>query len=364
MIVIGADTHKQSHTCAAAKAGTGELAGERTAAARKPGFRELLDWGRSLDEQRIWALEDCRHVSGSFERFLVAEGEQVVRVPPKLMGESRKGERARGKSDPIDALAVARAALKEGPQTLPAAHLDERALELKLLLDHREDLVRSRAEDQQRLRWHLHDLWPELRLPAGCLDRIVWLAKLARKLSRAEQSARVRIARELVGAIRDRTRRAWSSSARSARSSAPRRRSCLSCPAAARSPPRSSSPRPPASSAFHPTQSSPGSPASPRSRPPRATATATASTAAATASSTAPCTGSRSPRDACIRPLAHSSPASRPRENREWRRFAPSSATSLELSGTPFAPPATESRSTPSPVLMKFPNCGQLRRWP
>ena len=208
MIVIGADTHKQSHTCAAAKAGTGELAGERTAAARKPGFHELLDWGRSLDEQRIWALEDCRHVSGSFERFLVAEGEQVVRVAPKLMGQSRKGERPRGKSDPIDALAIARAALKEGPQTLPAAHLDERALELKLLLDHREDLVRSRAEDQQRLRWHLHDLWPELRLPAGCLDRIVWLAKLARKLSRAEQSARVRIARELVGAIRDRSRRA------------------------------------------------------------------------------------------------------------------------------------------------------------
>ena len=119
MIVIGADTHKQSHTCAAAKAGTGELAGERTAAARKPGFRELLDWGRSLDEQRIWALEDCRHVSGSFERFLVAEGEQVVRVAPKLMGESRKGERALGKSDPIDALAIARAALKEGPQ-IPA----------------------------------------------------------------------------------------------------------------------------------------------------------------------------------------------------------------------------------------------------
>jgi Transposase len=93
MIVIGADTHKRSHTCAAAKAGTGELAGEKTAAARRPGFRELLDWGRSLDPDRIWALEDCRHVSGSFERFLVDHGERVVRVPPKLMGESRKAER-------------------------------------------------------------------------------------------------------------------------------------------------------------------------------------------------------------------------------------------------------------------------------
>lgn len=208
MIVIGTDAHKQTHTCAAANSATGEIAGEKTARARKPGFGELLDWGRSLDQERIWAIEDCRHVSGSFERFLVASGERVVRVPPKLMGESRKAERTRGKSDPIDALAIARAALKEGPETLPAAHLDERALELKLLLDHREDLVRARSEDQQRLRWHLHDLWPEFDLPVGCLDRIVWLDRVARKLSRAEQSTRVRIARELVRAIRDRTGRA------------------------------------------------------------------------------------------------------------------------------------------------------------
>jgi transposase len=207
MIVIGADTHKRSHTCAAAKAGTGEVAGEKTAPARKPGFAELLGWGRELDSERIWALEDCRHVSGSFERFLVAHGERVVRVPPKLMGESRKAERTRGKSDPIDALAIARAALKEGPETLPAAHLDEQALEMKLLCDHREDVVRARVEDQQRLRWHLHDLWPELELPSGCLDRTIWLDRIGRKLQRAEQSARVRIARELVRAIREKTRR-------------------------------------------------------------------------------------------------------------------------------------------------------------
>ncbi len=208
MIVIGTDTHKKTHTCGAVFAGTGQRAGELTAPARKAGFAELLAWGRELDAERIWALEDCRHVSGSFERFLIASGEHIVRVPPKLMGESRRGERTRGKSDPIDALAVARAALREGPETLPAAHLDEAALELKLLLDHREDLVRARGEDQQRLRWHLHDLWPELELPAGCLDRIVWLDRVARKLARAPQSARVRVSRELVRAIRERSKRA------------------------------------------------------------------------------------------------------------------------------------------------------------
>lgn len=208
MIVIGTDTHKRTHTCGAVFAGTGQLAGELTASAREPGFRQLLDWGRDLDEERIWAIEDCRHVSGSLERFLIASGERVVRVPPMLMGESRRGERTRGKSDPIDALAVARAALREGPETLPTAHLDEDALQVKLLLDHREDLVKARSEDQCRLRWHLHDLWPELEIPAGALDRIVWLERVARKLARAEQGARVRVARELVTEIRRRTRRA------------------------------------------------------------------------------------------------------------------------------------------------------------
>ena len=123
------------------------------------------------------------------------------------MGESRRGERSSGKSDPIDALAIARAALREGPGALPAAHLDEDAMQVKLLLDHREDLVKARSEDQCRLRWHLHDLWPELEIPAGALDRMVWQERVARKLARAEKSTRARVARELVVEIRRRTRR-------------------------------------------------------------------------------------------------------------------------------------------------------------
>jgi transposase len=61
MIVIGADTHKATHTCAAVGATTGQLVGELTVAARKPGFVQLLAWGRELDGERIWAIEDCRH---------------------------------------------------------------------------------------------------------------------------------------------------------------------------------------------------------------------------------------------------------------------------------------------------------------
>ena len=138
----------------------------------------------------------------------MATGERIVRIPPNLTARERGTERTRGKSDPIDARAIARAALREGIDTLPTAHLDQVSLEIKLLLDHREDLTKACSQDQQRLRWHLHDLWPDLKIPVGALDRAVWLERIARKLSRAEHCARVRIARDLVRALKQHTRRA------------------------------------------------------------------------------------------------------------------------------------------------------------
>ncbi|MBE2320768.1 hypothetical protein DVA67_032715 [Solirubrobacter sp. CPCC 204708] len=67
----------------------------------------------------MWAIEDCRHVSGRLELALIAAGERVVRVAPQLMGQAREAERRPGKSDEIDALAVARAVLREALSTFP-----------------------------------------------------------------------------------------------------------------------------------------------------------------------------------------------------------------------------------------------------
>jgi hypothetical protein len=77
MIVLGADTHKRSHTIAAVAAMTGELLGEQTAQAGAKGSAALLGWAPGLGAERVWALEDCRHVSGSLERFLIERGERV-----------------------------------------------------------------------------------------------------------------------------------------------------------------------------------------------------------------------------------------------------------------------------------------------
>ena len=90
-----------------------------------------------------WAIEDCRHLSARPERDLLTAGQAVVRVPPKIVAEHRRIARTRGKSDQIDALAVARAALRD--PDLPGASHDDTSRELKLLVDRREDLVKTRT---------------------------------------------------------------------------------------------------------------------------------------------------------------------------------------------------------------------------
>jgi transposase len=208
MIVIGADTHKSTHTLAAVDAGTGRVVATRTVCADADGMLGAWRWAHRLDAARVWALEDCRHVSGRLERCLVGQGERVVRVAPRLMGESRRGQRRPGKSDEIDAVAVARAALKEGIDTLPVAFLDEQAFEIRLLCDHRSDLVAERTRHQNRLRWHLVELDAELEasLPTRGLDRDCWLERIARRLAAIAQTARVRIARDELRRIRELTR--------------------------------------------------------------------------------------------------------------------------------------------------------------
>jgi transposase len=96
------------------------------------------------------------------------------------MAGARQAVRALGTSDPIDALAVARAALRE--PDLPTAGHDQASWEVKLLVDHREHLVAERTRTINGLRWHLHQLDPDLehaarRLPGPSLDQIAaWLA--------------------------------------------------------------------------------------------------------------------------------------------------------------------------------------------
>ena len=206
MIVIGIDPHKRSHTAVAVQAQTGELIAELTVPASPEGSSKLVAWALALSEASVFALEDCRHVSASLERFLLARELQVVRVPPKLMAGTRRSQRSRGKSDAIDAGAVARAYLRE--PGLPPARLDSQARELKLLTDYRDQLVAERTRLCNRLRWHLHELGLGADLPLRSLDRLRWQQRIQGCLGRAEQTTQVEIAGEQLERIVELTRRA------------------------------------------------------------------------------------------------------------------------------------------------------------
>jgi len=201
MIVIGIDSHKRTHTAVAAD-GNGRKVGEVTLAATGAGHLDLVRWAARFPGHGF-ALEDTRHLSRRLAADLLRAGETVTWVPTRLMAGARRHGREQGKSDPIDALAVARAALAN--PDLPIATLEGEERELRLLVDHREDLVAERTRAQNRLRWHLHELDPGNEPGPRSLDRTVVLNALDERLAGLPGTV-ARIARDLVTRIRELTR--------------------------------------------------------------------------------------------------------------------------------------------------------------
>lgn len=200
MITIGTDSHKKTHTFVAVD-DVGRRVGEKTLAATSDGHLALVQWAAQWP-QVTFALEDCRHLTRRLERDLLAAGHRVLRVPTKLMAGARRGGREPGKSDPIDATAVALAALRH--PDLPVAEMDGPTREVKLLVDHRRDLVAERTRVHNRLRWHLHELDPTLHVPSRGLRRYCVLSDLAVKLEQFDGVVG-RLARELVDRARQLT---------------------------------------------------------------------------------------------------------------------------------------------------------------
>jgi transposase len=200
MVIIGIDAHKRSHTVVVVDEQGRRLA-QRTIGTTSADHLELVGWAAKHGE-RLWAVEDCRHLSRRLERDLLAAGERIVRVPPKLMANARDAARSFGKSDPIDALAVARAALRE--PHLPVARLDGPEREVRLLVDHREDLVQERTRMISRLRWHLHELDPASEPAARRLNHVRNLERLATRLESVDGTV-ARLARTLTERCRQLT---------------------------------------------------------------------------------------------------------------------------------------------------------------
>ena len=171
MVIIGVDPHKDSHTLVAID-DLGRYLAELVIESGVTGHQGGLAWATDrFGAEVTWAIEDVRHVSGGLEQDLLRAGQSVIRVPPKLMARTRSSARTRGKSDPIDALAVGRAVLRE--PNLPRATRLGASRDLKLLVDRRDDLVVQRTATMTRLMWHIHELDPaRAKKPASWLTKI------------------------------------------------------------------------------------------------------------------------------------------------------------------------------------------------
>lgn len=169
MVVVGTDVHKRTHTFVAVDE-VGRKLGEKVVPATTAGHLKALGWARlEFGDDLFWGIEDCRNLSARLERDLLSAGQRVVRVAPKLMAQARASARTRGKSDPIDALAVAQAVLRH--PDLPIAAHDEVSRDLKLLVDRREDLVMQRTSTINRLRHRVHELDPAAEPKLASLHR-------------------------------------------------------------------------------------------------------------------------------------------------------------------------------------------------
>ena len=210
MIVIGADTHKRTHALAAVDAGTGRVRGARQIKAEEPGHLAALRWARGLDEERVWAIEDCRHVSRRLEQALLAAGERVVGwrrtgwAPPGAASASRASRtrstrwRSPGRSS------------RTGWSASPPPISMSRRWRSGCSPTTARIWLQERTRVQNRLRWHLLELCPELErsLGRGALEQPRQLDRIDRRLRRLPACARVRVAREQVAQIRRLTRQA------------------------------------------------------------------------------------------------------------------------------------------------------------
>jgi transposase len=204
MAVIGIDTHKGT-LAACAVDGLGAVVAERTFECDPEGLAELVGWARRLAADGRIGVEGSASYGAPIARMLIAAGLEVREVPPHLSRWERVRTRRAGKSDPGDALAIARVTLRE--QALPPVRLADRTEELGLLVDAREELVQAQTRTRNRLHAHLVVLLPGYGRTAAQLVTTRQLDAIEALLAPLE-GTRAALARALLEDVRSFGRRA------------------------------------------------------------------------------------------------------------------------------------------------------------
>jgi transposase len=192
-VMIGIDPHKGSHTAVAINAGEAPLGRVRVPACPDQAGR-LLAWAQGWPE-RTWAVEGATGLGRLLAQQLVAAGERVLDIQPKLAARVRVLEAGNtSKNDPNDALSVAVAALRSRACREVAA--EDHAAVLRMRSRRHQDLGQARNRLACRLHAVLCDLVP------GGLPKEITANQAERLLERAKPSGAVgRARRELAAEL-------------------------------------------------------------------------------------------------------------------------------------------------------------------
>jgi transposase len=196
-VAIGIDSHKSS-LAAAALDGLGRMIDVREFRNDEPGHGRLLKWARSHGGDRVIGIEGAGSYGAGLARCLLQAGENVKEVPAFLTHRERKRSPSKGKSDPADAIAIARVVARgEGLSSSQREVFED----LKMLTDHRDQLVRDRTRLINRTHMDLVISHPgyERRIPKlNCKKNLT----AALTLLRGDGSVRARLIRERAAEIR------------------------------------------------------------------------------------------------------------------------------------------------------------------
>lgn len=204
MPAIGIDTHKRT-LAACAVDDVGAVIAERTFDCDRAGFVELTVWAAAVAPGATIGIEGSSSYGAPVAHHLVAAGHAVREVPPQLSRRERGRSRRAGKSDPGDALAIARVTVRE--PDLPPVRREDRSTELGLLADAREDVVRAQTQARNRLHAHLVVLLPGYGRTASQLVSRRQLEAIEQALDGAT-GIRAELARTLFAEVRELGRRA------------------------------------------------------------------------------------------------------------------------------------------------------------
>ncbi len=150
MITLGVDAHKTLHVAVAVDEG-GRLLDTWQGPNSESAWQEMLAWACQWESRR-WGIEGTGNYGRGLAQHLVAAGEAVYEVNPRLTAQGRRRARKQDKNDRLDAQAVARIVLRDALE-LPVVVMEDEAAVLELMNRER-DRLKSQVD---RLRNQLHN---------------------------------------------------------------------------------------------------------------------------------------------------------------------------------------------------------------